>query len=496
MDNATDQTWERLLFAGRRKRDERPSGPSDGKPAVPKPEGDADAGEVEMRTEIERDHDRILFCAPVRRMADKTQVFPLDRNDSVRNRLTHSHEVSNLARSMGVTLFHSYDVAKGIKDAGRNIPALLAAVGLVHDLGNPPFGHQGEAAIQSWFEDNADKVAGDQDNRILDEELYEDFLKFEGNAQTFRLVTRLQLLNDNFGLDLTYATLAAMMKYPVGSRETQADSHVGKKKHGFFSSERNIAEGVLSKVGLKIGTRHPLAYVMEACDDIAYAVLDIEDAVKKRLASFSDLIAYLSYHGGSDSVIQELVEKSESKHVEYRKEKLSPSELDDVSMQRFRVYAVGMMIRAVTEAFVENQVSLASGEQEKPLLKLSKANLLRELLGRFAKTYAFQHRSVVEIELHGYNTIRGLMDIFWEAIVNTDPAAGRERPDHPYNRYVYTRISENYRRTYAEPPEDVKDMPLRYRQCLLLTDMISGMTDSYAMNLLAELKSFKAEGRL
>ncbi|WDR90336.1 dGTP triphosphohydrolase [Burkholderia ambifaria] len=497
MDNATDQTWEKLLSDGRRKRDERASAPSrEEHSGTSRTDGSTDTGDVELRTEIERDHDRILFCTPVRRMADKTQVFPLDRNDSVRNRLTHSHEVSNLARSMGVTLFHNYDVAKNVPNAGRNIPALLAAVGLVHDLGNPPFGHQGEAAIQSWFRDNAVKVAGGRNNRILKDDQYEDFLKFEGNAQTFRLVTRLQLLNDNFGLDLTYATLAAMMKYPVGSRETQAKSHVGKKKHGFFVSERKIAERVLNKVGLQFGARHPLAYVMEACDDIAYAVLDIEDAVKKGLASFSDLMAYLLYHGNNDSVIKELVAKSQEKHDEYRRQELSPSELNDVSMQRFRVFAVGIMMRAVTEAFVANQNSLLKGEQKEPLLKLSKASHLRELLGDFAKTYAFQHRSVLEIELHGYNTIRGLMDIFWEAIINTDPTDGKVRPDHPYHRYVYTRISENYRRAYTGPVDDVKDLPLRYRQCLLLTDMISGMTDSYAMNLLVELKSFKMEAKL
>lgn len=499
MNTSTDQPWKQLLAAGRRKRDEGPSDAAREEHAPPpgaEGEGGADASSKELRTEIERDHDRILFCAPVRRMADKTQVFPLDRNDSVRNRLTHSHEVSNLARSMGVTLFHNYGVAQDVEGAGRNIPALLAAVGLVHDLGNPPFGHQGEAAIQSWFKDHADKVFGPEGNRILEKKYCEDFLRFEGNAQTFRLVTRLQLLNDNFGLDLTYATLAAMMKYPVGACEIESNAHVGKKKHGFFSSERKIAEIVLSKVGLKIGSRHPLAYVMEACDDIAYAVLDIEDAVKKRLASFSDLMAYLSFHGGGDPAIETLVRQSQGKHEEYRKANLSPSELDDVSMQRFRVYAVGIMIQAVTTVFVNEQNSLLTGSQESPLLKLSKAKRLRELLGDFARNYAFQHRSVVEIELHGYNTIRGLMDIFWGAIVNTDPENDKKRPDHPYDRYVYTRISENYRRTYAEPPDDVKGLPLRYRQCLLLTDMISGMTDSYAMNLLSELRSFKAEGEL
>lgn len=439
-------------------------------------------------------------------MADKTQVFPLDRNDSVRNRLTHSHEVSNLARSLGVTLVHNEKIATGVADAMRNIPALLAAVGLVHDLGNPPFGHQGEKAIQSWFADNVQNVAcvaNDEENvnnssfnRVLSDELYEDFLKFEGNAQTFRLVTRLQLLNDNFGLDLTYATLAAMMKYPVGSCQVSLKNEVGKKKHGFFESERSIAEQVLAKVGLDVGLRHPLAYVMEACDDIAYVVLDIEDAVKKGLASFSDLVAYLQHHSESDPVVSRVVDLSIVKHTEYRNAELSPAELNDVSMQRFRVYAIGEMVHATTTAFVEYQETFIAGNQTQGLLSLSAAAQLRKLLGSFAKTYAFQHRSVLEVELRGYNTIRGLMDIFWKAISATDPQGGKKLPEHPYYRYVYTRISENYRRVYSEPAQEVLRLPLRYRQCLLLTDMISGMTDSYAVNLLGELNSLKPANEL
>lgn len=187
-------SWELLLNSSRRKKDQ-------------------DAGThtpdvAETRTEIERDYDRILFSTPVRRLADKTQVFPLDKNDSVRTRLTHSHEVSNLARSIGTSLVFNAKLGEGHATALRDIPALLAAIGLAHDLGNPPFGHQGEAAIQSWFKDRQKEVLNDE-RRPLSKQQQQDFLKFEGNAQAFRLVTSLQLLNDNFGLDLTYATLSA-----------------------------------------------------------------------------------------------------------------------------------------------------------------------------------------------------------------------------------------------------------------------------------------------
>lgn len=476
-------TWSKLLSTGRRKKSD----------AIPFPEASQEESIKEFRTEIERDFDRILFCAPVRRMADKTQVFPLDRNDSVRNRLTHSHEVSNLARSFGTTLVYVNKVASEVTNSVRDIPSLLAAVGLVHDLGNPPFGHQGESAIQSWFADNSKLVAG-RKNSILTERHYRDFLKFEGNAQAFRLVTRLQLLNDDFGLDLTFATLAAMMKYPASSMAVNKAS-VCTKKHGFFLSEENIAKQVLNSVGLELGRRHPMSYIMEACDDIAYAVLDIEDAVKKGLASFSDLLAYLEHHGDKDAVITDVVKKARDKHVDYRKEDLSPAELNDVSMQRFRVYAIGVMIKSCVLAFTEHQATFVEGVQHKSLLELSTAHNLRELLGDFSINHTFQHRSVLEVELTGFNTIRGLMDIFWAAILETNPDIGTNRPSHPYNRYVFMRISENYRRIYNNPTDELKALPLRYRQCLLLTDMISGMTDSYAVNLLEELRSYQVRTR-
>ncbi|NIC37046.1 dNTP triphosphohydrolase [Halomonas desiderata] len=476
----TNSKWEKLLNQGRRKYDSRG-------------DGHRENDTIPTRTEIERDYDRILFSTPVRRLGDKTQVFPLDNNDSVRNRLTHSHEVSNLARSIGVALVHKYSIAKDVPDACRNIPALLAAIGLVHDLGNPPFGHQGEAAIRSWFTDNREKLTKDQsNNEVIRKELYEDFLNFEGNAQGFRLVTRLQLLNDNFGLDLTYATLSAMMKYPIPVSKIDKKKGVSHKKFGYFFSEEKIAQQVFQKTGLLEGKRHPLAYLMEACDDIAYAVLDIEDAVKKGLASFSDLIAYLDHHANGDLLINELIKESEEKHQEYRTAELSPDELNDVSMQRFRVFAIGKMVQAVTLTFTDNLDTYISGTANQPILKSSEAEKLRQLLGDFSKIHAFQHRSVLEIELRGHNTIRSLMDCFWEAIRETDP-------DHPtkilsappFPRYVYTRISENYRRVYTDPALEIKQLPLRYRQLMLLTDMISGMTDSYAMSLLEEFNSFR-----
>ncbi len=479
-DNGLDERWGKLLASSRRKKE------SQGNTQTVSSE--------ETRTEIERDYDRILFSTPVRRLSDKTQVFPLDKNDSVRTRLTHSHEVSNLARSIGMALAFNHKIAGESDTAKRDIPALLAAIGLVHDLGNPPFGHQGEAAIQSWFADHRASVLDDT-ARPLTEHQKQDFLKFEGNAQAFRLVTRLQLLNDDFGLDLTYATLSAMMKYPTSSLHTNSGA-AASKKHGFFSSEEEIAQAVQQKVGLDLGLRHPFAYVMEACDDIAYVVLDVEDAVKKGLASFSDLCAYLEHHTGNDGLARNVLAQSQEKHRTYRTSispALSPAELNDISMQRFRVHAISELVKAATKAFLHeaNRDSFLSGTQTQSLMALSEGEPLRKALKEFAFKHAYTNRAVLELELEGYNVIRNLMDIFWQAITDIDdPTAPTSRRRHPFTRYVYGRISENYRRVY----ESSTNQPVtRYEECILLTDMISGMTDSFAIDLYKDLAPLKKQ---
>ena len=440
----------------------------------------------DSRTEIERDFDRVLFSTPVRRLADKTQVFPLDRNDSVRTRLTHSYEVSNLARSMGVAIVQNPSFTS-VHNSSRDIPSVLAAIGLAHDIGNPPFGHQGEHAIRHWFTQRKPSFF----TEIQDSEryLFNDFELFEGNAQGFRLLTRLQLLNDTYGLDLTYATLAALMKYPVSS-DSIDEAVAAKKKFGFFFSEKTIAEEVLSKVGLSSGKRHPLAYVMEACDDIAYVVLDAEDTVKKGLASFSDLVAFLKHEAKTDSLTLRVVGESQKKHEEYREiGNLSPAELNDISMQRFRVFAIGEMIRAAIQAFFDNYDSLVSGCQQRPLLAISQAEKLRSSLKKFSLRHGYSHKSVIAIELNGFNTIQSLMDLMWYGIrTMTSVSANQYGSQHPFARYVFSRVSENYRRVFADPSSDISTLPTWYRKFQLLTDMISGMTDSYALDLYRELK--------
>lgn len=469
------------------------------------------------RQEIERDYDRLLFAAPTRRLADKTQVFPLEENDSIRTRLTHSHEVANFARGIGMRL--AFDMKQQIFGdippeicIERDVPALLAAIGLAHDLGNPPFGHQGEAAIRAWFTRNLPALIKHEDNNNI----FDDFMKFDGNSQTLRLVTKLQIINDSYGLNLTYATLAALIKYPRASYGSSSKW----KKHGYFFSEKEVIRDIWDQTGLNPtnsdeGCRHPFTFLMEACDDIAYSVLDAEDTVKKGFASYQDLIDFLKSRNGADELTITVIAATEKKNQDWESKRntLSPYEINDLSMQMFRVFATSELINGIVQAFCENQQALLSDDCDfQDLMSNSKGYQLCEALKEFDKTRGYRHRTVLEPELKGSNYIQNLMDMLWvgihghktkqekdtekQARLSDSQFVPRDEPksDSPFGRYAYGRISENYRRIFEDPDNR---LPVLYKEAQLLTDAIAGMTDSYLMRLHDELKSlYEYERRL
>ena len=458
------------------------------------------------RTEIERDYDRILFSTPVRRLADKTQVFPLERNDSVRNRLTHSHEVANIARSIGVAITNRPGSKLNDEHYRRDVPAMLAAVGLAHDIGNPPFGHQGEEAIGSWFKKNEATIFNfshdwqGEENKDLLERMKQDYLRFEGNAQTLRIMTKLQIVNDNFGLNLSCGSLAALMKYPSPSDRTDKEN-ISRKKFGYFHSEQDIVQEVWLQTDLKEGRRHPLTYIMEASDDIAYSVMDVEDAVKKGLVSYRDVVSYLENEKnkintnnteGSPAakqvaLIADVLKKCTAQTDEYEKENISPKELNDLSMQMFRVFAVGAMVSSVTTSFLEQQNAIEAGIVTEDLIAISDAKLLCKLLKKFAFENAYRHKTVLELELKGYKVLHSIMDMLWPSIVSRgNPKTQKNHAGTPFEKYAYGRISENYRRVFENPGNE---LPLTYKRCQLLADMVSGMTDSFAFSFEEELRA-------
>lgn len=438
----------------------------------------------EHRSAFQRDYDRLLFSAPVRRLADKTQVFPLEPNDSVRTRLTHSHEVSNLARSIGARLHHRGHkfVDSEERISITEILAILQSIGLAHDIGNPPFGHQGEASISNWFDGKSDIL-----NTIPDE-LHNEFLKFEGNAQTIRILTRLQHGVGSYGLDLTAGTLSALMKYPVRANET--GSTAGSKKYGFFHTESDTVAKIWSKTGLSSGIRHPLVWIMEAADDIAYSVLDVEDAIKKGILSPEDVYFTLKSDVRDDSGDVCLKLKEDFRRVGSREPSASVSASREIKAGYLRTRLIDQLIDEAVDSYLKQKGQIEGLETANALLDDSK---LCKRLKRIAKDYAFSSVGVTRIEANGAAAIRDLMDFFWSAIRGRSNHEKLDSRRSEAAAYGWALLSDNYKEIATLEFTKADDALKRYHECRLLTDMMAGMTDGFAMDLHGKLSK---EGHL
>ena len=462
--------WEKLLS------EKRIRELLEGKPANKSPD---------ERTQHGRDYDRAIFSTPVRRLQDKTQVFPLDPNDSVRTRLTHSLEVSNIARNMARSIGDWLE-AKGEIRTGQqkdSIEMIATTCGLIHDLGNPPFGHAGEKAIQEWFRkkgNNFFKFVNDLDNG---EQLKNDFMEFEGNAQTIRLISKLQILADFYGLNLTCATMSAACKYIASAIEICEQPHE-KSKLGYFTSEQHLMERIQEETGTK-GTRNPITYIVEAADDIAYSVVDIEDGVKKGVISWDDLREKLEeeFSEASKGVSESgsgMLELCFSKADDYLKngdpsilEKGKPH--DDAMAQAFRIFEIIESAKAINRAFEEKYKDIMTGDYHGELYKDSKACALIKACKKVGQKYIYCSKETLKLELMGRQIIHDLMDVFWEG------ALKGSKEEKGFARKIFDLTSRDYRVVYEEAVKG--KFPDKYCSMQLMTDYICGMTDTFACTL-------------
>lgn len=445
------------------------------------------------RSVFQQDYDRLLFSTPVRRLADKTQVWPMEENDGVRTRLTHSHEVANLARSIGARAFKgARDVFKqyGCDDdsLAEIINPLLLSIGLGHDLGNPPFGHQGEVAIGRWFERRKSwifthtKGNGELLAAPVPESHWPEFIDFDGNPQSLRLLTRLQTHIDSLGLDLSAATLAAGLKYPVSYLNRDKSDPI-KKKGGYFESERDLVDWIRVHTGLNEGQRHPLTWIMEACDDIAYSILDVDDVLKKGIMSPDDVLVILRQKFSIDGVVG----KIQSKFKEIESRLFSPEMLRDIKIEYLRAYLIENLIEHASKTFIDNSPAIFS---HRPIMPLMDDSRLCEELKTVAQQNAFNHSSVLRTEALGSAAIDDLMTALWEAIsYRKDIDNLRSKRMSARAKYIFSLISPNYIEQ-AENFSSTSEIAsgLRYRELRLLTDMVSGMTDTFAMRLWKDIK--------
>ena len=446
----------------------------------------------DLRTEFEKDYHRIISSAAFRRLQDKTQVFPLDKNDYVRTRLTHSLEVSSFARSLGQSVGQSIINNKLSKDFSyeqrESISDILECAGLIHDIGNPPFGHFGESAIQDWCKNNFNKLIykGKPIDEILSDEQKNDFYHFEGNAQALRVVSKLHFLVDENGMNLTKALLSTIIKYPVNS--TGIDKYSGNirtKKMGYFDADKDIFENVDASVGSN-GNRNPLTYLLEAADDIAYLTADIEDSLKKGMISLDTLILEInkriskSQNKEAADFAGQCLEKLNKKYEKATDKNLS--EPDVYAIENWMVIVQGQVLQLVTDCFVDNYESIMAGTFAKSLIEGSKAGLLMNILGDIAFKYTFTSKPIYKLEIAADTILNFLLDKFMKAILYYDTDEKLSVVD----KKIISMISRDYMHIYHYYSEGKSESDRLYLRLLLVTDYICGMTDSFAKNLYQE----------
>lgn len=409
------------------------------------------------RTEFKRDYDRLIFSAPFRRLQNKTQVFPLPGSIFVHNRLTHSLEVASVGMSLG------NDVAAILCQRHPELSStLLPEIGqivatacLAHDLGNPPFGHSGEKAMQTFFTEGKGKFLKEK----VSPEFWDDITHFEGNANAFRLLTHRFNGRRPGGFVMTYSTLASIVKYPFSSTLS------GKKgKFGFFYSEQNTYERIAQEMGIiKFSeegkpakyARHPLVYLVEAADDICYEIMDIEDSHKLKILSFDETANLLL------GLFDEQTKESIYRRIE--EECLSDENEKVVYM---RACAISKLENECVKAFVDNEQAILSGtftgcliDHISPLQRKA-----YEHCADVSKKRIYCSKPVLDVELAGYKIMATLMEQMIEAAVH---------PDRYYSQQLIGRVSSQY---------DINSDDLETR-IMAVIDYISGMTDVYALDI-------------
>lgn len=434
----------------------------------------------------ESDRGRIINSAAIRRLQQKTQVFPLERNSAVRSRLTHSMEVQQVGRFIVHTIFEELDEQQK-EDWGlitpetnfqKHFETLVEMSCLMHDIGNPPFGHFGEAAISEWFAQNLETLCAQAQVNLTDD-LQRDLSLFEGNAQGIRLISNLLTLN------LTFTQAAGILKYTrCGTQPKPSKTHPHyylQKKVGFYWSEQDYVQRLCEANSMEIGARHPIAYVMEAADDISYCIADLEDGLEKNIFTQTEL---------SDAINREyqqrLADESLGNEIQKQLDKLSTVSQDDRSdfLVQFRVKLVHPLVKHAAKQFIKNIEEVYSGTLSASLLEdNSAAHALTEALKAVARELVFCHEEVEERELQGYRIIAGLLSSYKPLLAVTQQQfiaiCNQDKGTNLLCRRLVKKLPERHMKAYFKAIKGNDDVEFYFR-CRLIQDYISGMTDQFA----------------
>lgn len=419
----------------------------------------------QTRSRFEQDFDRIIFSHPFRKLQDKTQVFPLPEDDFVHTRLTHSLEVSvvgrSLAKNAGTYLLEEYPELSNAGYTIHDFGGIVGAACLAHDLGNPPFGHSGEDSISSFFLTNPngqffkDKVKSEE---------WKDLTMFEGNAQGLRILNS----NGNGGLKLTYATLGAFTKYPLSSSCEKEKGRKSQKKFGYYQCNADLFKEMATEMELvpldaHKWSRHPLAFLVEAADDICYHIIDLEDGCRLGLVPFEQVKNLLAEIIG-DSYSEEKVQKIESQHEQ---------------LGTLRAMAIGQLINECSEAFIENEKVMREGSFDTDLTSLiPSAPALKKII-KLSIDKIYRSKLVLEKEAGGYEVIDNLIEAFATSVY----ADHFDQP-LPKHKSILRLLPEEYEVQLS----GVKSV---YEALQIVIDFISGLTDSHAVRLYKTIKGYR-----
>ncbi|GAB1308373.1 deoxyguanosinetriphosphate triphosphohydrolase [Urechidicola sp. KH5] len=413
----------------------------------------------ETRLGFEVDFDRIIFSDSFRSLQDKTQVVPLSQTDFVHTRLTHSLEVSVVARSLGrkvgVKILEKYPdlVAQGYR--ANDFGAIVATAALAHDIGNPPFGHSGEKSIGEFFKSGKGQMYKDQ----LTPKEWQDLIDFEGNANGFHLLTQSRKGIDG-GLRLSYATLGSFIKYPKESLPKKPTKHIVDKKYGVFQADMPaflaLAEdlGLISKSTTDISYfRHPLAYLVEAADDICYTIIDFEDGINLGLIDEEYALEYLI------NLVRNTIDNKKYYALETTKDRVS----------YLRALAIGNLIEEAVSIFIQNEVAIFKGHFDHGLLDKCKYEAQINDIIKISVDRIYKSREVVEKEISGYRIIAELLEVFSEAVLATNKGDANN-----YHKLV----------TRLFPQEFMQQAQGSiYLQLLAVSSFVASLSDSAAINL-------------
>lgn len=422
------------------------------------------------RTDFQRDFDRIIFSSAFRRLQNKTQVFPLPGSVFVHNRLTHSLEVSSVGRSLGSVIgeFIYGQFKNDLNEESKNfylhnLSNVIAAGCLCHDVGNPAFGHSGEDAIASYFDRNDTSLKSK-----FNEKEWADLVNFEGNANAIRVLAQQQQGKDAGGVQLTFATLASIAKYPCEAI-AKKKGVVHRKKFGFFQNEKDIFLEIAKRTSMLqeneepyIFKRHPFVWLVEAADDICYNIIDMEDAHRLGIVSTADC----------KNLFFELV-KSETDDIKRVEQKLDSISNENEQISYLRAKVINALINKSIELYKNNFDKILQGNLEKGLLDIYKSeNKTLQDIESFSIEKIYNHKAVVEIENAGYNVMYELLDHFIPSILKSTD----ERKS--YDKKALKLLPKQF---FYEDGTD-------YQKVLGVIDFVSGMTDNFATDLYRKIK--------